>query len=296
MLQLPAAERHVFIAVLVIFFISSILAVRQLHRSDNKCRMLLILLMAFAVSLQLFILVLRSIEIKAVPLSSLFDSMIVLSIAFGLTFIFLSFAIRQVWFSSVMIWFIFGLVLLTAFVASPASQLQSFAKTPWVILHALSMALSGAAIALSGALAALFLITRRNLKSKRIARVLGKMPNVEKLEFLNVIGIKVAFLLLTFGLISGAAMAIVRSAEISISFYDWITDSKIILVMVAWLMLGGILGLRQILKLRGRVVAQMTLVVGFLIIFAIIGTTIFCATEHEFSEQRIEKSNSEVRQ
>jgi ABC-type uncharacterized transport system permease subunit len=296
MLQLPTGERHVFITVLVIYFISSILAVRQLHRSDDKCRRMLISLVALAVSLQSLILVFRSVAIQAIPLTSLFESMIVLSIAFGLTFLFLSIVIRQIWFSSVMIWFIFGLVLLSAFAASPASQLQSFAKTPWVVLHGLSMSLSGAAIAFSGALAALFLITRRNLKSKKIFRIIGKMPNIEKLELFNVIGIKVAFVLLTFGWISGAGMAIIRSADISLSFHDWITDSKIILVMVAWLLLGAILGLRHILELRGRIVAQMTLVACFLIIFAIIGSEIFCGTGHEFSDKPVEKTNSGSRQ
>jgi len=291
MFQLPVLERTTFIAVVAIYLVSSILASIQLFRSDDKCRILLISLIALAVSLESLILVFRAVDIKAIPLTGLFESMLVLSIAFGLTFLFLSITIRHVWFSSVMVWFIFGLIVLSALVASPASKIELLAETPWVVWHGVSMAFSGAAIAFSGSMAALFLFTRRNLKRKKIRRIIGKVPNIEKLESLNVIGIKTAFVFLSFGLISGIGLAVVKSAEIPISFNDWITDSKIILVIVAWILLAVVLILQH-LFLRGRGVAIMTLITCFLIIFSIIGTTVFCGTEHDFSDRHPETINS----
>lgn len=283
MLQLPFVERNIFIFVIGIYFACSILALIQLFRSSDKNHTMLVSLIALAVSLESLILVFRAVEIKTIPLTGLFESMIVLSIAFGLTFLFLSVTIRHVWFASITVWFLSGLVLLSGFVASPAAKIDLLVETPWVVWHGASMAFSGAAIAFSGSIATVFLLTRRNLKRKKIGRVIGKVPNIEKLESLNVIGLKASFVFLSFGLMSGIGLAVVKSADISISFHDWISDSKIILVIVAWLMLVVVLVLRQFL-LRGRGVAIITLLVCFLIIFSIIGATVFCGSEHDFSE------------
>jgi ABC-type uncharacterized transport system permease subunit len=286
MLQLPIMEKNVFIAVLVIFLVSSVLSVRQLFKSGEKYRRMLISMVALAVTLQSVILVFRAVDIKAIPLTGLFESMIVLSIAFGLTFLFLSAVIRQVWFSSIMIWFLFGLILLSAFVATPAAELHYAAKTPWVFFHALTMVLSGAAIVMSAALASLFLITRRNLKQKNIGKVLGKMPNIEKLEDLNVLGIKTAFAFLTFGLVSGIGLAMVSGGNSMANIANWLTDSKIVMVIVAWALLAVVLVLRHLLSLRGRAIARLTLIACFMIVFAIVGSTIFCSTGHVFTESQ----------
>lgn len=295
MLQLPIVEQSIFIAVAAIYLACSILAVVSLFRASDKLRTILISMVAIAVSLELSILVFRAVDIKAVPLTGLFESMIVLSIAFTLTFLFMSITIHHVWFSCVMVWVIFALIVLAGFVASPASKIDFLVETPWVVWHGLSMVLSGAAIVFSASLAGLFLVTRRNLKNKMISRVIGRVPNIEKLERLNVIGIKASFCFLSFGMMSGIGLAVVKNVEISISFQDWITDSKMILVIVAWLLLAAILVLRQ-LVLRGRGIAIITLVACFLIIFSIIGVNIFCGTEHSFSNTSSETVNVEGQQ
>lgn len=282
-MELPVNEKSLFIVVLLVFLVSSVLAIHELSKSGEKYRRMLISLVAFAVTLQSVILVFRAVAIKAVPLTGLFESMLVLSIAVGITFLFLSAIIRQVWFSSIMIWFLSGLTFLSAFVATPAGNLQSSAKTPWIIFHALTMILSGAAIVFSGALASLFLITRRNLKQKKIGRVLGKMPSIEKLENLNIFGLKASFIFLTFGLVSGIGLVMVSSSRMAIDLQDWLTDSKIIMMVVAWLLLAVVLVIRHILSLHGRAIARLTLVACFMIVFAIVGSTIFCSTSHVFS-------------
>lgn len=288
MLQLPVAERNILIAVVAILLLSSILTIIQFFRTSDKYRAMIIPLIALAISLQSVILIFRAVDIKSIPLTGLFESMIVLTIAFGFTFLFLSVTIRHVWFTSVMVWFISILALLSVFVASPASKIDLLVETPWVVWHSLSMILSGTAILFSASMAALFLLARRNLKHKKIGRVIGKIPNIQKLEVLNVIGIKSAFAFLSFGLISGIGLAVVKSAEISISFNEWITDSKIILVLVGWVLLAVVLVLRHFL-LRARGLAIITLVSCFLIIFSIIGSSIFCGSEHDFSKSQPEK-------
>jgi len=238
---------------------------------------------ALVVILGAVLLIFRAIAIKAVPLTSLFESMIVLVMVFGLLYLFLSVAIEQVWFGSVMVWVIFAMLLLSATVVKAAAGPHAAAATPWAIAHGVAMVLAGAAITLSTASAFLYLFSRRRLKQKKVMQVLGRVPNVEKLKGLNVFCLKACFVLLTFGLASGIGLAAVRSKALEMGLADWLTDSKIVLITASWILLGVILTLRRITVLKDRTVAHITMVVFFLILFAIVGAALFCATKHDFS-------------
>jgi len=284
MFELPLPEMAVFILVVVICFAAAVVGILQLLRQSEKLRRSLLALVSLTVTLEAVILIFRAIAIKAVPLTGLFESMIVLTIVFGLTFLFLSIAIHRVWFASVMVWVILLLVLMTGIVAEPASQAHAAASTPWAIAHAISMILGGTSAMLATASAVLYLFARRKLKRKDLLGVLGKVPNVEKLERMNLLGVKLCFILLTFGLVSGIGLSI----SLKMTSRAWLTDPKIVLIEIVWLLLGVILMLWKTIKLKGKTIAYVTLVAFALILFAIVGTSVFCGTGHDFAASNIE--------
>ena len=208
--------------------------------------------------------------------------MLILMVFIGITFLFLSAFMHQIWFLSVMAWVLFAINLLAAVVAKPAAELQEAARTPWVIVHALSMILSGAMIVFAAAMSVLFLWSRKRLKSKKFTTLFGKMPTIDRLERLNIMALRMSFVVMTFGLVSGVGMVMVKSAGLGMTYMDWLTDSKIVLVAVAWIMLLWTLVLRRLLNFSGKVVAQVTLVICFLLLFAFIGSQIFCKSKHGF--------------
>ena len=287
MLELPLIEKNLFISVLVIFALSSVAGVLQLFRSRDKYKKILMLLIALGVCLELIILIFRAVVVKSFPLTGLFESMIVLTVVFGLTYLLLSIVIEQVWFGSVMAWLLFFMLMLSAVVAHPASQLQVEAQSPWVIFHALLMVLSGTTIVFAGAMAILFLLCRWRLKRKQLAKVVGRLPNIEKLERMNVLGLRICFVLMTFGLVSGAGVAIVKSETLSMSAAEWMIDPKIVIIETAWILVGAILVLKHTISLKGKAVAQMTIAAVFLVLFAIVGATFFCGSAHDFSAKPI---------
>ncbi len=284
MLGLPIPEIIIFAFVIALYLAAAIAGILQLPAGGGKYKRFLSPLVSLAVMLEAVILIFRAVAIKAVPLTGLFESMIVLTIVFGLIYLFFSIAIQQVWFGSVMVWVILAMIMITAIVAEPASEPHAVAATPWAIVHGIAMILAGVAAMLATASALLYLLGRRKLKQKKVMQVLGKVPNFEKLEQMNLLGLKACFVLLTFGLVSGIVMAAVNATALGISAHAWLTDSKIILVMVVWALLGIILALRQFITLKGRKMAYVTLLVFFLIVFAIVGTTIFCGTKHDFAK------------
>jgi ABC-type uncharacterized transport system permease subunit len=289
MFDLPFPEMTVFILVVVICFAAAVIGILQLIMGGEKLRRSLLALVSLAVTLEAVILIFRAIAIKAVPLTGLFESMIVLTIVFGLIFLSLSVAIHRVWFSSVMVWVMLLLVLMAGIVAKPASQAHAAASTPWAIAHAIAMILSGASAMLATASAVLYLFAERKLKQKNLLHVLGKVPNIEKLEHLNLLGLKSCFVLMTFGLASGIGLA-ATSASLNMTAIDWLTDSKIVLIAVVWLLLGTIMILWKTVKLKKKTIAHVTLVAFALILFAVVGTSVFCGSEHNFAASEVEAS------
>lgn len=135
----------------------------------------------------------------------------------------------------------------------------------------------------------LYLFAERKLKQKNLLHVLGKVPNIEKLEHLNLLGLKSCFVLMTFGLASGIGLA-ATSASLNMTAIDWLTDAKIVLIAVVWLLLGTIMILWKTVKLKKKTIAHVTLVAFALILFAVVGTSVFCGSEHNFAASDVKAS------
>ena len=265
---------------MVLFLAAAIAGVLQLLDGGKKYKRFLPPLISLAVTLEAVILILRAVSLAAIPLTGLFESMIVLTVVFGLVYLLLSSAIRQVWFGSVMAWIIFAMILMAGTVAKPASEAHEVAATPWAIGHGIAMILGGASIMFATASAFLYLLGRGKLKRKEIIQVLGRVPNIEKLEHMNLFGARISFVLLTIGLISGLGLASVVGTGIA----GWLADGKVVCIIAAWILLGMILLLNRMLLLKGKVRAYMTIVVFVLLLFAILGVTVLGVTQHNFSQ------------
>jgi ABC-type uncharacterized transport system permease subunit len=287
MLGLPIPERIVFLSAVLIHLIAAVVGILQVLAGGRKYKRFLPPLVSLAVALEAVILIFRAVALKAIPLTGLFESMIVLTIVFGLIYLFFSIAIAQVWFGSVMAWVILIMILMAGIVAKPASEPHAVAATPWAIAHGIAMILGGASIIFATASAFLYLLGRGKLKRKEVMQVLGKVPNIEKLKHMNLLGIRVGFVLLTVGLISGFGLAVLKSADLEMDILDWLTDAKIVLIIAVWVLLGMILMLGYTAGLKGKTIAYITMVAFFLILFAIVGTTIFCRTTHDFTKDNV---------
>jgi len=278
MLELPVPEMIIFTFVIVIYLTAAIVGVIQLLAGGDKYKHFLWPLVLVAVTLEAVLLVFRAVAINAVPLTGLFESMVVLTIVFGLIFLFLNSAIQQVWFGSVMVWVILGMFLMAGTVAKPASEVHAVAATPWAIAHGVTMILGGASVMFATACAFLYLLGNHRLKLKKVMQVLGRVPNIEKLAQMTLFGTRAGFILITIGLISGLGLIWMLQTGI----FEWLTDGKVIFIIAAWGLLGIILLLDRMLLLNGKLRAYMTIAIFVLILLAIF-VSILGATQHDFT-------------
>jgi ABC-type uncharacterized transport system permease subunit len=279
MFKLPLPEMIIFCFVVVIYIAAAIVGVLQLLAAGRQYRRFLSPLVSLAVTLEAVILIFRAVSLKAFPLTGLFESMIVLSIVFGLVYLFFSIAVQQVWFGSVMVWIILALVLITGIVAEPASVPLAIAATPWAIVHGIAMILGGVSITFATASSFLYLLGRYRLKSKKVTKVIGKMPNIERLELMTLFGIRAGFVLTTIGIIGGLGLVWISGKSIS----TWLVDPKVVSILTAWFLLGNILMMNRLLALKGKARAYLTILVFVFVAFAILGVTILGTTRHNFA-------------
>ena len=172
MLELPIKELIIFICVAVLYLTAGIVGIVQMFGRGRQYKRLMIPVVSLAICLEAVLLIFRAVAIKAFPLTGVFESMIVLTIALGLVFLFFSIGIRQVWFGSVMAWVILGLILLAGIVAQPASEPIAIVSTPWAVAHGIAMVLSSVLIMFATVNAFLYLLSTNRLKQKKVTKIL----------------------------------------------------------------------------------------------------------------------------
>ncbi len=278
MFNLSTLEAIVLLLVVVVHAAAGGMTAMQLVRRHRRYESLLMPTILAAVILDAVLLVLRGTSIKAVPLTSLFDSLILLALIFGVLYLLTRPSVDQVWFGSVMVWAILGMVLVAALVAKPASRPQDVARTPWAVAHASFMILATASIVFAAANSALYLLGSYRLKHKAISQVLGRIPNMETLVRMHRFGVRAGFILLTVGIVSGLGLSLFDTG-----IARWLADSKVICIIGAWGLLGAILVVDRFGLLRVKARAYVTIVAFGLVLIATIGVTIAGTTQHRFS-------------
>ena len=130
MLNLPLHEMILWTLVIVIYSGAAVVGVVQLLGESRRYSRYLVPLMVSGAVLEAAVLVARAVTIKAVPLTGIFESLIVLTMVFVLAYLFLGITVHRVWFGSLVVWVILGLVILAAMVAEQPREPQKRISSP----------------------------------------------------------------------------------------------------------------------------------------------------------------------
>lgn len=279
MFNLPLSEMIILFLAAVIYVSGAVVGVFQLFPGGRQYKHLLLPIILLAIFLEAVILILRAVTIKALPLTGLFESLIILTIIFGALYLILNIFIRQVWFGSVMVWIMLLLCLVTCIFAQPVTEPVDIAATPWALAHGIMMILGGVSIILATASSFLYLFSHNRLKSKKVMTVIGRVPNIEKLQYMAMFGIKAGFVFITIGIIGGLGLVAISGRGIA----AWLVDLKVICIFAAWILLGTIVILNHLLALKGKTVAFLTLTIFVFVLFAVVGVTLLGKTQHNFT-------------
>ena len=130
-------------------------------------------------------------------------------------------------------------------------------------VHVAAIYLSYIMFLVAAIAAVLYLIQDSNIKHKHLGLVFNGLPDLSLLDQLTYKSISLGFPMLTLGIVSGLLWA--KTVE---GTY-WDLNIKQVSALVIWLLYAVILHVRLSAKIRGRKVAVLTILVFFVIIFAI---------------------------
>lgn len=291
MFELPPVEQVIYVLIVLLGIAAAVAGGLQLRAGRTNNGLLVSHLISVTLLLEAVLLIVRSSAGHTFPLTGLFESLIVLTLVFGLTYLIFGLFIQQAWFGTIMSWIILALIVLTAFAAEPVGEVRDIATRPWALAHGLAMSLGGAMIVFSAAVAYIYLMGHRRLKHGQFAKVLGLVPNLEKLKGINRMALRIAFILFSLGVISGIGMVSMLARRNEVEVMEWMFDPRILGVLAIWLLVGLILLTSSLSLIRPRTVCFLSfLILALLVIGMICRSSIKGA--HDFSQPVNSKNTS----
>lgn len=270
MFQLPLAEQVIFWVVLLLGLATALVGILQLRKGAAWNGLVMSHLMAMTLLLEAGLLIFRATAEGAIPLTGLFESLLVLTLVFGLTYLIFGVFIQQVWFSSIASWVILVLIVLTGLAAEPAGRMRDMVPQPWALAHGSAMALGSAMTMLGAAAAILYLVGHRRLKHGQFSKVLGVVPNLENLKRLNRWALRIAFVFFSLGLVTGIGMAGMLARREEIQVGQWLGDPRLLGALAVWLMVGLLLLGEAVHLVQFRTAAILTLLILAVLILGLI--------------------------
>jgi ABC-type uncharacterized transport system permease subunit len=212
------------------------------------------------------------------PLSSSFDSLLVVAWVLAVAYLFLHWHFPNLAVGMFTLPMVLGLVVFAAFVGDTGARdlrgwIQIFGIMHGALLVAGALAVSGGFLA-----GLMYLVQARRLKAKHLPGAGLDLPSLELLERANWRGIAIGFPLLTVGLATGCVLAVeeLRRGNTEIRW----ADPKVLCAIMLWIVLGGLVLARREPGLRGRRVALLTVVAFALLIFTIAGVDLMLDSWH----------------
>jgi ABC-type transport system involved in cytochrome c biogenesis permease subunit len=155
--------------------------------------------------------------------------------------------------------------LLALFSSPSYSDAPLLMQSRWASIHIVFSFLALAIFAISFVLGIMFIIEEFQLKYKVLPKVFLKWPSLESLETVHARALSVGFVLLTAGIVSGAAWAK------SVTGFYFFEDARQLWSIIAWLIYALFLQSRFMAGWRGRRGVILSLLGFVVILFTFLG-------------------------
>jgi ABC-type transport system involved in cytochrome c biogenesis permease subunit len=252
-------------------------------RADVWSRLLPGFLIALGWLVQSAYLANLAIQKQVVPLTSIFESMLVLGWVLAAIALFLEFyrQSKRPTLAGPVVLALALVVLTVAGLWAPRSMARRDdpgALALGGMIHGLFQTLGAVGTCLAFAFGLMYLIQARRLKRKQKSRWALPLPSLEQSDRWHRVAILTAFPLLTAGLISGLALVIVVH-QAGASTFRW-TDPKVFSTVALWVVSAALLFARFQPEWQGRRLMILTVLAFAMLAFAMVGVGVVLPTAH----------------
>jgi ABC-type transport system involved in cytochrome c biogenesis permease subunit len=215
----------------------------------------------------------------ALPVTTLFESLVVLSWIVGAVGLYLMVHSPRTAVGT----FVLPIVLALAAVAGTSAPRRADwgaswgeATAFWGTVHGVFLLAGAVSTCVGFAAGLMYLVQANRLKNKRPSRTGLVLPSLEQSERLNRGAVTLAFPLLTFGLLIGVILSVGVGGQGGASpgaggaALRW-TDPKVVSALVTWVVFAALLHARFRPEMRGRGVVRLTIVAFAFLVFTWVG-------------------------
>jgi ABC-type transport system involved in cytochrome c biogenesis permease subunit len=217
---------------------------------------------------QTLFLVYRGQQVGTLPLSSLYDWLLVLSWLLVVFYLYLALRHSDLALGVFLLPVVLGLVGTAWWLVDRSPRSLPDVIAFWGMVHGGLLAFGTVAVIAAFVAGLMYLVQGHRLKAKhRPARGL-RLPSLERLEAFNRQSITLAFPLLTLGLMLGLGLAVYqRRVDAAVVLHD----PKVVSTLVTWFLFAVLLHARYRPELRGRKIAYLTIVAFGFLLFTLVG-------------------------
>ncbi|AGA24672.1 cytochrome C assembly family protein [Singulisphaera acidiphila] len=212
---------------------------------------------------------------RKVPVTTAFESLMVLSWIFALIGLYLMVRSPKPMAVGVFVLpLVLGLVV-SGQLASPRDGWDQWGSATrfWGTVHGLFLLAGAVSTCVAFAAGLMYLVQSNRLKHKRPSRFGFALPSLEQSERLNRGAITVAFPLLTCGLLIGVILDLVLRGAAARTPLSW-TDPKVVSAFLMWLVFAALLHARFRPAMRGRSLMVLTIIAFGFLVFTWVGVDV----------------------
>jgi ABC-type transport system involved in cytochrome c biogenesis permease subunit len=175
-----------------------------------------------------------------------------------------------------------ALQTIPAFIAAADEPRSTILESPWFGIHVSSLLFAYASFALAGMLGITYVLQFKEIKAKHLGFFYQRLPSLNVLDEMNLRAVKIGWLFLTVGLITGGVWAsqLQPSADpaASMSF----GDPKIVVAVLCWAVYSFELYAQRAIGWRGRRAAWLSAVGFGIVLLNFVPVSYFFTTSHNF--------------
>lgn len=152
----------------------------------------------------------------------------------------------------------FLLALVAFLIPAPHLAVPPTQRQGWFIFHTTIATLGIASLCVSFAMAVIYLIQERAIKSKRSLRMMDAMPSLDACDRIGMQALLGGFPLLTLGIATGAVWSWMMYGS------TWTGNAKPVFAVLAWIVFALLIYMRLVRGFRGRKASYVT-IAGFVL-------------------------------
>ena len=178
---------------------------------------------------------------------------------------------------------VFILPLLIALQAIPAASptlepRSALLESPWFGVHVSSLLFAYASFALAAVLGITYVLQFKEIKAKQLGFFYERLPSLNVLDDMNLRAVKIGWLFLTAGLITGGIWASQLQPSGAMSF----GDPKVFVAVLCWAVYSFELYAQRAIGWRGRRAAWLSAVGFGIVLLNFVPVSYFFTTSHQF--------------